>query len=359
MELNITYRLNPSFTCKITQENNLFLSVPSESGFEAREDKDFLLELIYKLDGENTLGDIHSMLSLQGYDVDPEDLISITNDLLEKNIIKKQQRSHEVETHNLTSDELLKYDRQIKNYVTLSGKNLQDGLNYQKSLKDYSIAIIGVGGIGSYLSYSLVAMGVGEIKLIDKDEIELSNTSRQMLFDETDIGKLKIEVARDKLAKVNPRTEIKTKNMFVGYNTKDELKEFISGTNLIVCCADMPRGEIQYIIDEISHELEIPWLAYGPFHFHKIFCGPLVVPNKTPRYSEIFPKSNFIENEKVNEINERIESNIMDPFNGLASKVASIEIMKFVTGYSECKVLNNRIIIDTENWSIENYKAEI
>lgn len=349
------YKLNPSFQCQLTENGSLFLKIPDGESLIYTEQIDFLIELLHKIDGYNSISEIHSKLKNNNYDIDLEDLQLLLETFKQANILKPNIDLFELQNTDLTFEELNKYDRQIKNYVTLKNNDLLSAIEYQKNLKKSKVAIICVGGIGSYISYSLVAMGIGEVRLIDTDCIELSNTSRQMLYDEDDIGKLKVVTAAEKLKKVNPRVSIEHKNIFLTEETKDEVSQFIDGCDLIINCADHPRGKIPYIVDKISQELDIPWLIFGPFHFYKIACGPFMIPGKTKSYEELFPKSLFKENDKIKEINSRIESNIMDPYNGLAAKVASIEVVKFLTGYEDTILYNKRLIINTKDWSIQKY----
>ncbi len=75
-------------------------------------------------------------------------------------------------------------------------------------LRDKRVAIIGLGGLGNVIAYLLASNGCGYLRLIDQDIIELSNLARQPLFTTEDIGKPKVEVAAERLKKINPNVEI-------------------------------------------------------------------------------------------------------------------------------------------------------
>ncbi|RTR33721.1 HesA/MoeB/ThiF family protein [Shewanella atlantica] len=88
--------------------------------------------------------------------------------------------------------DFVRYSRQILlNEVGESG---------QDSLSSCHVIVIGVGGLGSLVSHQLAAAGVGRLTLVDHDCVELSNLPRQLLFNDSDIGKSKAITARDKLA---------------------------------------------------------------------------------------------------------------------------------------------------------------
>ena len=78
----------------------------------------------------------------------------------------------------------------------------------QRRLKGSSVVVVGVGGLGTAAAVYLAAAGVGRIRLVDGDTVEMSNLQRQFLFREADIGRRKVEVAAERLRQVNPNVEI-------------------------------------------------------------------------------------------------------------------------------------------------------
>jgi adenylyltransferase/sulfurtransferase len=78
----------------------------------------------------------------------------------------------------------------------------------QKKIFKSNILIVGAGGLGSPIAIYLAAMGVGKIGVVDKDKVELSNLSRQIIFSNTDIGKSKSQTAIKKISKINPDIKV-------------------------------------------------------------------------------------------------------------------------------------------------------
>ena len=102
----------------------------------------------------------------------------------------------------LSSKDIDRYSRQIM---------LEEiGYQGQQRLRAAKVCVVGVGGLGNPITTRLVAMGIGKIRIIDRDVIELSNLHRQTMFDETDVGQVKVEVAAKKLKKLNPDVEIES-----------------------------------------------------------------------------------------------------------------------------------------------------
>jgi len=84
------------------------------------------------------------------------------------------------------------------------------GEEKQKILADSCFFVVGVGGLGCTVAEGLTRAGIGKLILIDKDQVEISNLNRQILYSQNDIGKAKVEVARKKLLEINPNLEVVT-----------------------------------------------------------------------------------------------------------------------------------------------------
>lgn len=84
------------------------------------------------------------------------------------------------------------------------------GISGQEHLSKNKALIVGVGGLGSAAAGYLSAMGVGALGLVDADRVELSNLQRQILFEEADIGQLKVKAAAARLQECNAEIDVRT-----------------------------------------------------------------------------------------------------------------------------------------------------
>ena len=82
------------------------------------------------------------------------------------------------------------------------------GILGQKKIFSSKVLIIGAGGLGSPVAEFLSRAGIGSIGIVDDDKVSLSNLHRQGLYNISDIGKLKVNVAKNKIKKINPNTEV-------------------------------------------------------------------------------------------------------------------------------------------------------
>lgn len=127
----------------------------------------------------------------------------------------------------LSQDEMKRYSRHLI--------MPEVGLKGQEKLKAASILIIGTGGLGSPSSLYLAAAGIGRIGLVDFDKVDYSNLQRQVLFTTSDVGRPKIQAAKERLLAVNPEIKIETYEVrLTSENALDIFKKYdiiIDGTD--------------------------------------------------------------------------------------------------------------------------------
>ena len=133
------------------------------------------------------------------------------------------------------------------------------GLSGQKTLGEKHILIIGCGGLGSNVSNNLVRAGVGYIKIVDRDYVEIENLQRQILFDEEDVKLLKPKAAaaKEKLQKINSQVCVQAEVCDVNQRNiegiLDDIDLVIDGTDNL---------ETRFLINDACFKHKIPWI-YG------------------------------------------------------------------------------------------------
>ena len=105
----------------------------------------------------------------------------------------------------------------------------------QKKLLKSSVLIVGAGGLGSPIAIYLAALGIGKIGIVDKDNVEISNLSRQIIFETKDIRKSKSTTAINKLKKINPDIHFKSFNKKL---TKKNINQIAKNFDLIIDGSD-------------------------------------------------------------------------------------------------------------------------
>ena len=102
----------------------------------------------------------------------------------------------------LSKDEILRYSRHLI--------MPEVGMEGQLKLKQAKVLCIGAGGLGSPLALYLAAAGVGKLGMVDFDVVDFTNLQRQVIHGTSDVGRTKLDSARDTLQEINPNIEIET-----------------------------------------------------------------------------------------------------------------------------------------------------
>lgn len=154
----------------------------------------------------------------------------------------------------LTSDELERYDRQI----TITGFG-QEG---QEKLKKARVFLAGAGGLGCAASLYLAAAGVGTIRIVDYQTIELSNLNRQVLHWTEDIGRMKVDSAVAKLKKLNPNVKVEAIGQKI---TAANISQLTDGFDLLIDAMDnLPT---RYLLNQIALAKNIPFFHGAVYGF--------------------------------------------------------------------------------------------
>lgn len=174
----------------------------------------------------------------------------------------------------LSSKDIDRYSRQIM---------LEEiGYQGQLNLRSAKICVVGVGGLGNPITTRLAAMGVGKLRIIDRDVIELSNLHRQTMFDESDVGQVKVEVAAKKLKKLNPDVEIESLPISINdYTALDA----IEGCDIVIDALDSVNA--RYALNKACVEKNIPFVTGAAVGVSgQAFT---ILPGKSACYSCMFP----------------------------------------------------------------------
>ncbi|MEW6723539.1 MAG: ThiF family adenylyltransferase [Bacillota bacterium] len=145
-----------------------------------------------------------------------------------------------------------RYDRQIH----FSGI----GPEGQKRVQRGQVTIIGLGALGSNIASLLARAGVGKLRLVDGDRVELSNLQRQDLYDEADAraSRLKVEAARDRLAAINSEVAVQICPVML---EPGNARELIAGSDIVLDGTD--NFQARYTINRACLQEGIPWVYGG------------------------------------------------------------------------------------------------
>jgi sulfur-carrier protein adenylyltransferase/sulfurtransferase len=167
----------------------------------------------------------------------------------------------------LTKDEIRRYSRH------LIMPNV--GMEGQGRLKAAKVLLVGTGGLGSPLAMYLAAAGVGTIGLVDYDVVDESNLHRQVIHGTKDIGKRKVESARETILDINPFVDVRLHETAL---RSDNALEIIAGYDLVIdgtdnfptrylvndACVLLGKPNVYGSIFRFDGQLAVFWAEHGP-----------------------------------------------------------------------------------------------
>lgn len=201
--------------------------------------------------------------------------------------------------------------------------------NQQLKLKNSQITVIGCGGIGGATLEMLARMGVGKLRIVDKDVFETSNINRQLMSSTKSIGKPKTDVTKEELLSINPSLEIDAFNEEL--NDTNVFK-ILDGSHVVVDALDNLLTRI--IVSRCANELDIPFI-HGAIHGTK---GQVTVINSTtPSYEELFKLPSQGEElseeiiHKIKALNKEVPP-VIGPTPNIVGCIQAFEVLKIITG---------------------------
>jgi adenylyltransferase/sulfurtransferase len=216
----------------------------------------------------------------------------------------------------LSNDEIARYSRHlIMPEVTLEG---------QKKLKAAKILCIGTGGLGSPIALYLAAAGVGTLGLVDCDIVDYSNLQRQILHGTKDVGRKKINSARDRIKDVNPNVQV---NLHDAFFTSDNAREIVEGYDIVIDGTD--NFPTRYLSNDICVFLKKPNIYGSIFRFDgqvTVFAPHLGGPCYRCLYPEPPPPGM---------VPSCAEGGVLGVLPGVIGVIQAIEAIKLVCGIGE------------------------
>ena len=237
----------------------------------------------------------------------------------------------------LTDKALLRYDRQIA---------LKDfDIDKQQQLLAAKVMIVGMGGLGCVVATYLASSGVGQLTLVDPDTVSLSNLPRQILFTEDDCGKLKVDVAKQRLALRNPDCQVN-----IWHQDFDESSEWLTRCAehyMVIDCTDQLSSRQQ--INRLCFLTATPLVSGAAIRMEGCVISFTWQKNE-PCYeclSHLFgePAGSCVEN------------GVMAPLTGIIGSLQAMEAIRHITQYGG-KTEGRYLLYDAMNFSFTPLKVK-
>ncbi|NLP36463.1 MAG: molybdopterin-synthase adenylyltransferase MoeB [Firmicutes bacterium] len=212
----------------------------------------------------------------------------------------------------LTEEQIHRYARHIV-IPEIGGKG-------QEKLLAAKVLLVGAGGLGSPVALYLAGAGVGTLGIMDGDTVSLSNLQRQIIHTTADIGRLKVDSAKDAINHINPDVQVIT---YPEYASVENILQIMSAYDLVLDCCD--NFATRYLVNDAAVLLKKPFI-YGSV---MRFDGQAAVfyPPQGPCYRCLFPEA-----PPPGAVPTCQEAGVMGVLPGLIGMVQATETIKFILG---------------------------
>ena len=234
----------------------------------------------------------------------------------------------------ISNSELLRYSKQI------ILKKI--GIIGQKKISSAKVLVVGVGGLGCPLVLYLANTGIGNICLVDDDVVDLSNLNRQIIFNNSDIGKFKVIQAKKILNKINKKIKVK---IYKDRITEKNIKKILNKYDIICDCSD--NFTTRYLLNDYSlkNKKILISAAISKFDAH-IFNFNFK--KNVPCYRCFMPEIPDLENKCDTE-------GILPTVAGIAGTLQANEVIKSIVEKKN-KLIGKMIILNTHNLNFRKVK---
>ncbi len=221
------------------------------------------------------------------------------------------------------------------------------GDNGQKQLRESRVLLCGCGALGTVLADTMTRAGVGFLRIVDRDFVEMSNLQRQTLFDEDDVAAHlpKAVAATEKLARIN--SEVKTEPHVADIDHTNILS-LVDDVDLILDGTD--NFEVRFLINDAAHETGLPWIYSGVIGSHGQTMA--IFPGKTGCLRclmDTAPEPGATETCDT--------AGVIGPAVNVISSLASVSALKILTGQAE-KVQAALTIVDVWDGTFRQMSTE-
>lgn len=223
-------------------------------------------------------------------------------------------------TITFSKEELARYNR----HIIIP----EFGLEAQKKLKAAKVLVVGSGGLGSPVLLYLAAAGVGTIGIVDFDVVDDSNLQRQVLFGVDEIGKPKVEAARQRLEALNPHIQ------FVLYNTQltsQNALDIIKDYDVVADGTD--NFPTRYLVNDACVLLGKPNIYASIFQFEgqvSVFNYRNANGDLGPNYRDLYPTP-----PPPGLVPSCAEGGVLGVLPGIIGSLQALEVIKVITGVGE------------------------
>lgn len=236
----------------------------------------------------------------------------------------------------LNNEQILRYSRHIL-LPEIGGRG-------QEILLGSKVLVIGAGGLGSPVTQYLAAAGVGTIGIMDGDKVDLSNLQRQIIHTTADVGKLKVDSAREKINLLNPDINV---SIFPFCANAENIGQILPEYDIVIdCCDNFPT---RYAVNDAAVLYNKPYFYGGVLRFDG--HAAVFYPPNGPCYRCIFPEA-----PPPGSVPSCQEAGVFNVLPGIIGLIQAAEALKWLLGTGE-PLLGRLLVLDAHDMEFRDIKV--
>lgn len=239
----------------------------------------------------------------------------------------------------LDNEQLKRYSRHIMiHHVDYEG---------QETFLNSSVLILGAGGLGSPVAMYLAASGIGNLTIVDFDEVESSNLQRQIIHGEADVGTLKVDSAKHTLQAMNKFVNVETINKRL---EEDELRQQVMKADLVLDTTD--NFTSRFLLNKLCVETKTPLVSGSVIRMEGQVSTFDPRNDDSPCYHCLY--------KDTGDLDETCTSNgVLSPAVGIIGSIQATEALKVLGGFGE-PLIGRLLLMDalTMEWRTMKLKKD-
>jgi adenylyltransferase/sulfurtransferase len=300
---------------------------------------EFFRHVIPLLDGERTLAEIEQAAPL----FSRADLESALSLLAGHQLLEEGAAEAAIDERQAGLAPQLNFFRELSGEVA-----------FQQRLASATVTLIGASGAAAQAALALAAAGIATLQLSDPQPVTPADVYLSTIFDLQNVGLLRAEALRDKIARVAPEVNclVRTDQL----QTEEDVAQAVRGSHFVLCSVDAGLASLLYQLNRVCHANGIPWTSAAVSGFEGLL-GPTVLPGQTPCYlcyrmraaacaespEDEFAFQRFLDQRKQDDGAQR--ENLVFAC-GTMGHLLGLEAMKCLTGMAEPAVPGGVMVVD-------------
>jgi molybdopterin/thiamine biosynthesis adenylyltransferase len=212
-----------------------------------------LLQLL--AEGSHTVAELPAAMRERGFEVTEAEMVTAVDALDEVGVLLQAGADADLDAATRR-----RHESNLRFYDLFAGLG-RTSADFHQAMAAADVLLLGAGGMGSGVLQSLIGLGVGRVRLVDFDVVEEKNLARQFAYGHDDVGRNKVDAARDWAARYSPGSTV-VEAVHERVSDVDSLIRLGEGASLVVCAIDSPN-DVHLLVNRACFGLGVPFVTGG------------------------------------------------------------------------------------------------